>query len=168
MTCLPKDTEKNKTKQCEIIFEKIGLGYLNFESRAKMSLYSYGDTTGVVLDSGFDNTYITPIFESYIMNTSIKKLDIGGKHITDYLIKLLQFRGFSLNPIVNFDNINQIKEKLCFVSCEFGVDEKLDCETSYYYSELKLPDGFKISIAGEKFKAPEILFKPWLINNLNP
>ena len=168
MTCLLEDTKKNKAKQCEIIFEKIGLGYLNFETRAKMALYSYGDNSGVVLDSGFDNTYITPIFENYIMHKSIKKLEIGGKHITDYLIKLLQFNGFSLNPIVNFDNINEIKEKLCFVSCEFGVDEKLDRETSYYYSELKLPDGFKISISGEKFKAPEILFKPYLINNLNP
>ena len=168
MTCPPEDTKKNKTKQCEIIFEKIGLGYLNFESKAKMSLCSSTEESGVVLDSGFDNIYITPIYENYVINKSIKKLDIGGKHITDYLIKLLQFNGFSLIPIVHFDNINEIKEKLCFVSCDLLHDRKLDCETSYYYTELKLPDGFKISISGEKFEAPEILFKPYLINNLNP
>ena len=168
MTCLPEETKENITKKCEILFERVGLGYLSFESKAKLSFYSFGINSGVALDSSFDNTYIIPMFDDYIMNDKIKKLDIGGKHITDYLIKLLQIRGYPLNSIVNFDNINEIKEKLCFVSCDFESDVKLDGETSYYYSELKLPDGFKINISGEKFKAPEILFKPRLINNLNP
>ena len=35
MTCLPEETEENIKKKCEIIFEKIGLGYCNFESRSK-------------------------------------------------------------------------------------------------------------------------------------
>ena len=165
MTCLPEETEKNITKKCEIIFDKIGLGYCNFESRAKVSLYSEGEYSGTVLDSGFDNTYAIPIYEDYVLTNNIRKLDIGGKHITDYLIRLLQIRGYSLNSIVDFDNINEIKEKLCFISGDFWRDEKLDDETTYYYSQIKLPDGNKISISGEKFIAPEILFKPSLINN---
>ena len=173
MTCLPEETEENIKKKCEIIFEKIGLGYCNFESRAKCSLFSEGSTSGIVLDIGYDNSYAIPIirgknYHVYELTDKIKKLDIGGKHITDYLIKLLQIKGYSLNPIINFDNMNKIKEKLCFVSIDFKSDKKLDLETTYYYSQLKLPDGFKISISGEKFIAPEILFKPWLKNNNNP
>ena len=172
MTCLPEETKENIKKKCEIIFEKIGLGYCNFESRSKCSLFSEGRESGMVLDIGYDNSYAIPIIEDnfnfYELTDKIKKLDIGGKHITDYLIKLLQIKGYSLNPITNFDNMNKIKEKLCFVSIDFKSDKKLDLETTYYYSQLKLPDGFKISISGEKFIAPEILFKPWLKNNNNP
>lgn len=168
MTCLPEETKENIKKKCEIIFEKIGLGYCNFESRAKCSLCSEGDESGVVLDIGYDNSYAIPIIRGFELTDKIKKSDIGGKHITDYLIKLLQIKGYSLNPIINFDNINKIKEKLCFVSMDFESDKKLDLETTFYYSQLKLPDGFKISISGEKFIAPEILFKPWLKNNNNP
>ena len=61
--------------------------------------------------------------------------------------------------------INEIKEKLCFISGDFWSDKELDDETAYYYSQIKLPDGNKISISGEKFIAPEILFKPSIINN---
>ena len=173
LTCLPEETEENIKKKCEIIFEKIGLGYCNFESRSKCSLFSEGKVSGMVLDIGYDNSYAIPIIQGknyhvYELTDKIKKLDIGGKHITDYLIKLLQIKGYSLNPITNFDNMNKIKEKLCFVSIDFESDKKLDLETTYYYSQLKLPDGFKISISGEKFIAPEILFKPWLKNNNNP
>ena len=168
MTCLPDETEKNITKKCEIIFDKIGLGYCNFESRAKTSLYSEGEHSGTVLDSGFDNTYVIPIYEDHKLTSCVRKVDIGGKHITDYLIELLQIRGYSLNSIAYFNEINEIKEKLCFVSGDFESDRKLDIETSYYYSQIKLPDGYKISISGEKFIAPEILFKPWLKNKNNP
>ena len=168
MTCLPEETEENIKKKCEIIFEKIGLGYCNFESREKCSLFSEAKESGMVLDIGYDNSYAIPIICGNELTDKFKKLDIGGKHITDYLIKLLQIKGYSLNPITNFDNINKIKEKLCFVSIDFESDKKLDLETTYYYSQLKLPDGFKISISGEKFIAPEILFKPRLKNNNNP
>ena len=168
MTCLPEETEENIKKKCEIIFEKIGLGYCNFESRSKCSLFSEGNELGMILDIGYDNSYAIPIIRGNELTDKFKKLDIGGKHITDYLIKLLQIKGYSLNPIINFDNMNKIKEKLCFVSIDFESDKKLDLETTYYYSQLKLPDGFKISISGEKFIAPEILFKPWLKNNNNP
>ena len=168
MTCLPEETEENIKKKCEIIFEKIGLGYCNFESRSKCSLFSEGNELGMILDIGYDNSYAIPIIRGNELTDKFKKLDIGGKHITDYLIKLLQIRGYSLNSITNFDEINEIKENLCFVSGDFESDRKLDIETSYYYSPLKLPDGFKISISGEKFIAPEILFKPWLKNDNGP
>ena len=112
------------------------------------------------MDSGFDNTYVIPIYEDHKLTPCVRKVDIGGKHITDYLIELLQIRGYSLNSIAYFNEINEIKEKLCFVSGDFESDKKLDIEISYYYSQIKLPDGYKISISGEKFIAPEILFKP--------
>ena len=152
----------------EIVFEKLGFGYFNIETQAKLTLYCEGLQTGIILDSGDGVTHCIPIFEDYILPQNIKRLDIAGKHITEYLIKLLQMKGYAFNSSADFELVREIKEKYCFVSCDIDSDRKLDAETTYYNSIHKLPDGRKIRISNEKFEAPEILFNPNLIKNESP
>ena len=154
----------NKKKIGEIIFEKIGLRYMNIEPQAKMVLFSSGNQTGTVIDCGENETNVIPIAEGYLLHHNIKGLDIGGKAITDNLIRLLQFRGYQL-AMIDFENARQIKEKYCFVSCDIDLDRKLEYETTFYNSCVKLPDGREINISKERFEAPEILFQPELIQN---
>ena len=78
-------------------------------------------------------------------------MDIAGRHITDYLIKLLQVKGYAFNSTADFELVREIKEKYCFVSCDIESDRKLDAETTYYNSIHKLPDGRKIRISNEKY-----------------
>lgn len=59
--------------------------------------------------------------------------------------------------------IREIKEKMCFISCDIGEDRKLDKETTFFNSFYLLPDGNRIKISNEKYEAPEILFKPYLV-----
>jgi actin-related protein 2 len=152
----------------EIVFEQLGLGYFNIEPQAKLSLYCEGLETGIILDSGDGVTHCIPIAFGYIIHPKIKRMDIAGRHITDYLIKLLQVKGYAFNSTADFELVREIKEKYCFVSCDIESDRKLDHETTYYNSIHKLPDGRKIRISNEKFEAPEILFNPSLIKNESP
>jgi actin-related protein 2 len=78
----------------EIIFEKLGIGYFNIEPQAKLSLLCEGLDTGVVLDSGDGVTHCIPIYSNSILHHHIKRLNIAGRHITDYLIRLLQVKYF--------------------------------------------------------------------------
>lgn len=156
---------EKKAKTAEIIFEKIGLGFLNMESKVKMTLYSQGLVTGVVIKSGDSLTEVTPIINGDLIHNKIKKLDIGGKHITNYLTKLLTVKGYALHHILNFEEMKKIKEKLCFVSGDIESDRKLERETSFNNKFTKLPDGTTIRISEERFEAPEILFQPHLIQN---
>jgi hypothetical protein len=48
----------------------------------------------------------------------------------------------------------QIKEKLCFVSCDTTLDQHLANETTVLNKEYKLPDGQRISIGGSIRGAP--------------
>jgi actin-related protein 2 len=168
LTEAPENPTANKIKMGEILFEKIGLGYFNIEPQAKMTLYCEGEETGVVLDSGDGVTHVIPVFANYLLHHQIKRLDIAGRHITDYLIRLLQIKGYAFNSTADFEIVRELKEKYCFVSCDIEADRKLDKETTFYNSYTKLPDGRKIRISNEKFEAPEILFHPFLIQNESP
>ena len=168
LTEAPGNPDKNKMKMGEILFEKIGIGYFNIEPQAKMTLYCEGAETGVVLDSGDGVTHVIPVAHNYLLQHQIQRLDIAGRHITDYLIRLLQIKGYAFNSTADFETVRELKEKYCFVSCDIESDRKLDKETTYYNSFTKLPDGRTIRMSNEKFEAPEILFHPYLIQNESP
>ena len=159
----PLNSGKTIKEMAEILFERIGVRFLNFESRARMELQAGGMETGVVIESGHNKTNIIPIMYGYLIRDKISCTEIGGEHITEYLSRLLLLKGYDLFYPVDYEFIKKIKEKHCFVSCDIYSDRKLERETTYYNSYEKLPDGRKIRISSEKFEAPEILFNPFLM-----
>ena len=163
----PENTNDKKKKIGEILFEKIGLGYFNIEYQSKMTLYCEGAETGVVLDIGDEITNIVPIVRDHLLKPQIKKVDCGGNDIIDYLIRILQMKGYDLHPKSDFLIGREIKNKYCFISCDISSDRKLYEETTYYNSFYKLPDGREIIISKEKFEAPEILFLNGIHEMLN-
>jgi len=163
VTEAPLNPISNKIKIFEILFEKIGVGAINIEPQAKCSLFAEGIDTGIVLDSGDGVTHCIPVSDGAILKHSIERMDIAGRHVTEYLVRLLQKKGYAFNSSADFDFVRELKEKYCFVSNDIEADRKLERETSYYNSYHLLPDETRIRISDEKFEAPEILFNPSLI-----
>jgi len=163
VTEAPLNPISNKTKIFEILFEKIGVGAINIEPQAKCSLFAEGIDTGIVLDSGDGVTHCIPVSDGAILKHSIERMDIAGRHVTEYLVRLLQKKGYAFNSSADFDFVRELKEKYCFVSNDIESDRKLERETSFYNSYHLLPDETRIRISDEKFEAPEILFNPSLI-----
>ena len=163
VTEAPLNPLNNKIKICEILFEKIGVGAINIEPQAKCSLFAEGIDTGIVLDSGDGVTHCIPVSDGAILKHSIERMDIAGRHITEYLVRLLQKKGYAFNSSADFDFVRELKEKYCFISNDIESDRKLERQTTFYNSYHLLPDETRIRISDEKFEAPEILFNPSLI-----
>lgn len=165
VTEAPLNPIANKKTICEILFEQLGVKAMNIEPQAKCSLFCEGIDSGVVLDSGDGVTHCIPISCGAILRFNIERLDIAGRHITQYLIRLLQRKGYSFNSSADFEFVRYLKEKYCFISNDIESDRKLERETSYYNSFHLLPDETRIHISDEKFEAPEILFSPHLLGS---
>jgi len=94
----------------EYMFEKFNFGGVAFEIQAILTLMAEGNTTGAVMDSGDGVSHVIPVFEGNIQEAAIKRLNLAGRHVTDYLIKLLMIRGYAFNSSANFELIREIKE----------------------------------------------------------
>ena len=163
LTEAPLNPIENKQKILEILFEKLGVGFVNIEPQAKCTLFAEGIDTGIVLDSGDGVTHCIPVSDGNILKNSIERMDIAGRNITEYLCRLLQKKGYAFNSSADFDFVRELKEKYCFISSDIDSDRKLERETTFYNSFHLLPDETRIRISDEKFEAPEILFNPSLI-----
>ncbi|KAL9097599.1 MAG: hypothetical protein Q9165_000496 [Trypethelium subeluteriae] len=74
----------------------------------------------LLIDTGYSHTTVTPLHNGRALQPALRRLDIGGKLLTNYLKELISIRHFGLmdEPYI----VNEIKEKVCFVSSDFARD----------------------------------------------
>lgn len=161
----PQNPTKNREKLVEKMFEKYEFAACNISIQAMLTLYAQGLLTGVVVDTGDGVTHVVPVYDGFVPQTLIRRLDVAGRHITQYLIKLLLLRGYAFNRTADFDTVRQIKERFCYVAADIQQERQLAQETTCLMETYTLPDGRVIKLGRERFEAPEALFNPSLIDS---
>lgn len=182
----PMNPLKNREQMCEVMFERYNFGGVYVAIQAVLALYAQGNlaltdlpllndltdrqglSSGVVVDSGDGVTHIVPVYESTVLNHLTRRLDVAGRNVTQNLIALLLRRGYALNRTADFETVRQIKEKLCYVSYDLELDQKLSEDTTVLVESYTLPDGRVIRVGSERFEAPECLFQPHLVDVEQP
>ncbi|KAM4818599.1 actin-related protein T1-like [Thomomys bottae] len=155
-----------REKTAEIMFEKFGVPALYLLNHAVGALCATGLVTGLVLDSGDGVTSTVPIYEGYSLPHSVSNLYVAGRDITEHLIRLLLARGYIFPCILNKAVVDDLKEKLCFVSLE--PNQEYQNRQHEFYRHYKLPDGNVIHIGDHLRRVPEVLFVPGRLGTHDP
>ena len=160
--------EENREKMTQIMFETFNVPAMYVETQAKLSLYASGRSTGVVVRCGNGVINAVPIHEGVMIQSGVSALDVGGKYLTDYMIKMLEGRGYSLTTSSEREIARDIKEKMCYVALDFHEEMAKAASTRDIEKIYELPDGEVISAGNERFRCPEALFQPSMIDVDSP
>lgn len=156
---------EDKIKMATVLFEELNVENLYMTNTSTLALYANGRTTGIVVDVGYEMTSCVPIYEGFVLNHAVTKIEMGGRHLTNYLFKLVNEniedgKKFSDKDYNQISMINELKEKICVVAEDYDSEYKRlqDNKTIDKYTFVE--NNKEISYSSEKFRCPEMLFQP--------
>ncbi|XP_036033137.1 actin-like protein 7A [Onychomys torridus] len=159
----PLSPHTNREKYAEMLFETFNTPAMHIAYQSRLSMYSYGRTSGLVVEVGHGVSYVVPIYEGYPLPSITGRLDYAGSDMTAYLMSLMNSSGkyFTEDHISIVENI---KTKCCFVALDPIEEKKIPPnEHEIHYT---LPDGKEIRLGQERFLCSEMFFKPSLIKSM--
>jgi len=158
----PYDPPPIREKMTEIMIEKFHIPSMYVSINAVLSLHAAGKSTGLVVDSGAGVTHSVPIQDGKALLPLVRRTDVCGNDLDDYMPTLLHERGYYFFGTQERLLARDIKEKLGFVSLNFHHDIT-EVIPSSFAIKYELPDTQVVYVGNERFRCAEPLFKPLLL-----
>ncbi|KAF5957766.1 hypothetical protein HYC85_004991 [Camellia sinensis] len=180
-------------RTAELMFEKYKVPALFLAKNAVLTSFASGRATSLVVDSGGGSTTIAPVHDGYVLQKAVQSSPIGGEFLTDCLMKSLESKGLTIKPRYSFKrkeirpgefqtvdlDLPNTTESYKLFSQRVIVSDIKECvcrapDTPYdesAYSNIpmtpyELPDGQTIEIGADRFKIPDVLFNPTLVQTI--
>ncbi|KAI3406823.2 ARP6 [Candida oxycetoniae] len=171
----------------QIVFEEYG--FQEYYRCTPPSLVPFGVDTSIVnpdftlvIDAGFNFTWIMPILYQKVYWEGVRKLPVGGNLLNGLLKEIISFRYYDISddPIL----INTIKESTCFfasdfnqalkkkanLGCEFVLPDFKTTATGYVVcadAPKVSADSQVLNLYDERFTVPETFYHPEIMFDTN-
>eukprot|EP01084_Bolivina_argentea_P274233 467366_1 len=153
--------KSNREKMVQIMFEYFNTPACYIEYQPILALIASDRKTGIVLDSGWNTTECTPIYNGKIIKEAVNVSYFGGRDITNYLAKILNGNFVSSNEM-HTGIVRDIKEKACYAKNKLDINMSnnvYNCSKEYDLGR------YVIHLSDEQRYMPvECLFNPKLMN----
>lgn len=182
LTETPYQLPQLSTNTDQIVFEEYGFNNYYRCVAGSLVPWTYeperDNDFSLVIDCGFNATWIIPVIYQTVHWKGVKKLPIGGKVLNGLLREIISFRHYDISeePVL----INTIKESTCFIANDFNAaikkKQQLGCEfvlpdfktttTGYVKTpDMKVNDADlqSLVLTDERFVVPEALYHPEII-----
>lgn len=186
-------TREGREKMVELLFEKHNPPAVFLAKNPVLTSFASGRATSMVIDCGGSGTTVAAVHDGYALQKAVTRSPLGGDAITDVILKHLEkkkktpvkpryeFKRTARADGETFDVTDvkcpdvaasyrlfkqreiaaDLKETVCRLSDSAYSDAENQNMPSMQY---ELPDGNVIDVGVERYKIPELLFQPDLIN----
>lgn len=154
----------NREKLAETFFESLRVPALYIATPAILALYSAGRTGGLVLDVGSDTSTALAVSAGHLASSkNSHHTNLGGIDVDERLNLLLRKSGSVLGSSASEKRaVQRAKERFCYVAESPGKEEAALRKSDTNVACYELPDGNTLYLGPERFRAPELLFRPAL------
>lgn len=157
----PFSPKRDREKMTQIMFETFSVPAFYVSQTGPLALNYLDKSNGIVIDCGSEVSHIMPVFNRKLVRNAIKSIPLGGKDVTNYLMKLA---GDYSSSGQNFNYFNQFKENCAYISRNCEKEREIARFSYNLEKDLQLPNGQIIRCGTERFDCSEILFQPELID----
>lgn len=154
----PLNPRVSRERAAQLFFETFNVKGYYSGVQAVMSLFSVGQTTGLVWDAGDGISFTVPIYEGYALPHAIIRSQISGQGLTKHLYDMVS-NAKPTGPI-KLDDIQKIKETDCRVVLDYQAELQKIEQRRVPKQTFNLSDGVTVPLGAELFQCPEILFSP--------
>ena len=159
----PLNPKRDKESLIELVFETFNFPATYIALQGLLSVYASGRSNVVVLSIGEGVAHTLAVAHGYVICNSIKRKEVAGCDLTEYLMKILTHRGYSFTNSTEREIAREMKERLCYVAADYKKEISLARSSSSIERTYQLPDGQVFVVGEERFRCPEALFNPLLL-----
>nr|CCA23942.1 actinlike protein ARP6 putative [Albugo laibachii Nc14] len=166
----------------QVVFEEFGFDSLCRVPSAAMCVESQAHSAEkpsqgyLVVDTGFSFTHVIPVINGEVNYSGVKRLNVGGKLLTNYLKEIITTRQYNVSR--EYTLMEELKESQCYCANSFQSEMQQFRNSTSLDKNWLLPNFISnfhgreldpaqltsstqyISLGLEMIRVPEILFYP--------